>query len=133
MKKIELKCPEYTQLYTMRRQGGRAVLRWDCVGKNSEGFEPQTLLLDPDWDVAVKQARELYQRLLEHRIAKKSPVVLLKPRKGSLEDLFEQQKKHVTFTGLIPPATRKSYTQVLSHSGKHVLKIERFKGMRLFD
>ncbi|MCP2213965.1 hypothetical protein [Bradyrhizobium diazoefficiens] len=133
MAKIEMTFPEYTKPYTMRRHGGMVRLRWDCVGKNSDGFEPQTQLLDPDWDVAVKQAKELYQRLLEHRIAKRSPVVLLKPRKGSLEDLFEEQKRHVTFTGLITPATRRSYTQVLNHSGKHVLRIDRFQGMRLFD
>ena len=133
MAKIEIETPKYTDLYVMRREGGRVRLRWDVVGKNSKGFEPQSLLLDPDMDVAVQQARELYARLLQHRAAKSAPVVLFRPRKGSLEDLVSAQRAHITFAGLISPATRKSYNQVLNHSGNHVLKLERFRGMRLFD
>ncbi|MCK1439946.1 hypothetical protein [Bradyrhizobium sp. 15] len=133
MAKIEIQTPKYTKPYAMLRQGGRVRLRWDVSGKNSEGFEPQTKLLDPDMDVALSEAQELYDRLLEHRATKNSPVIVLKPRKGSLEDLYQEQRNHVTFTGLISAVSRKSYNQVLNHSGKHLLKIERFRGMRVFD
>jgi len=132
MATIEIERPYYTRPYYMRREG-RLRLRWDCSAHAPDDFEPKTQILDPNWEVAFRQGWELYEKLLQARARQGSAIVLANHRPGTLGGLFEAQKKHPTFTKLVTPSTCKGYGKQLDRDGKRILRLERFRGLRLSE
>jgi hypothetical protein len=132
MATIEIERPCYTRPYYMRREG-RLRLRWDCSAHAPDDFEPKTKMLDPDWEVAIRQGWDLYEKLLQARARQGSIVVLANHRPGTLGGLFEAQKKHPTFTKFVTVDTCNRYCARLDRVGKRILRVERFRGLRLSE